>query len=1186
MRVPERGQAVAMRETLVADGDKHRGRMAEDSSMRAVEQLIAEAQEAALVQGSSLGGSPGDSQEFHRTVREQLIRVASRPLQGTTLAAFGPMLCEAMKIIGHDELCRPQSTAKRVGLFPIPLPGLTEFSTEREAFLHATIRALNHMNGVASRAETRGSLSSLQAEKRLRAVIQGSAALDEAIPTLDFPSLFSSKGVSYMGEEIQLARPLKWKSIAAGLPAEVGLQQVGKPPKVMVHPSDWFEMAQGLVQKGICEVVRASELYQVQHTPVLNGMFAIGKGEFQGNLETCRLIMNLKPVNQLCYQLVGDTATLPTATCLGQMTLDPEEQLVTSSEDIRCFFYLFQVPRPWIRFLGFGLAVPRELVPNEFGDEVGYLAAKVLPMGFVNSVSIAQHIHRLVVRRCLATLRPPLGGESELRRDRLFSSCPTLFRVYLDNFDQLQRVHKNLAQVIQGNTSPIVEHLREAYINTGLPRHPKKSVEQQLCAEVQGAWVDGEKGEVSAKPAKIAKYFTLAWEVIKAGRASQRELQVIGGGLVYLSMFRRPLLGGLNQIWRQIVALGDRGTSLRVSLPLPVLEELVRFLCLVPLAYMDLRLEVCAAVSASDASTTGGGVCVSRGLTPYGLAAQGALVRGHLPEEHDFTQILSVGLFDGISGLRVALDSLGVPVAGHVSIEQSPEARRVVESFFPDTIFVEDVVGVDLAMVKQWALRYPNVGLVLVGAGPPCQGVSGLNADRRGALKDYRSCLFQHVPQIVELCKLAFPWAQVHDLVENVASMDYQDCETMSSAFGKWPWFIEASGISLAHRPRLYWVSWELVAGPGARILPGTDGRLPLEGEVQLQADILPEDFLTPGCHLWPGKKLPTFTTARPSSAPMRRPAGLKDCQNHERERWQQHDHRFPPYQYKDVNCVHSNTDAPRPPNVAEREAILGFPLGYTKQCMPKSEHDKPHHKDCRLSLLGNSWSVPVVAWILSCLLSILGFMEVLTVQDIVDRLTSGKATNLQSLLLRPPMRGQRYQESLQHFFKYLENAQLQLPTQRDRMDPLVSDYLEYIWAEGEGRSLASNVLAGLQDFDPKLKGCLPGSWRLMKTWATNEVPCRAPPLTEPVLRAMVGWAVFHQEFNFGLSLLVGFHGLLRSGELLALQNWQIHMASPGKPAVLNLGLTKSGKRQGAAESVTLTDKQEYRDFVEKGSNQ
>ena len=139
-------------------------------------------------------------------------------------------------------------------------------------------------------------------------------------------------------------------------------------------------------------------------------------------------------------------------------------------------------------------------------------------------------------------------------------------------------------------------------------------------------------------------------------------------------------------------------------------------------------------------------------------------------------------------------------------------------------------------------------------------------------------------------------------------------------------------------------------------------------------------------------------------------------------------------------------------------------------------------------------------------------------------------------------------------------------------MDDLVADYLEFLWSEGEGRAVASNFLAALQDFDPKLKGALPGSWRLMKAWTTNEVPNRAPPLTEAILKAMCGWGFFNKEVSFSISLLVAFHGLLRTGELLAIQGHQIHMTSPSRPAVLSLGLTKSGKRQGAAESVALTD--------------
>ena len=59
---------------------------------------------------------------------------------------------------------------------------------------------------------------------------------------------------------------------------------------------------------------------------------------------------------------------------------------------------------------------------------------------------------------------------------------------------------------------------------------------------------------------------------------------------------------------------------------------------------------------------------------------------------------------------------------------------------------------------------------------------------------------------------------------------------------------------------------------------------------------------------------------------------------------------------------------------------------------------------------------------------------------------------------------------------------------------------------------------------------------------------------------------------EFGLSLRVAFFGLLRTGELLKIQAKDIYLTSPRGPAVVSLGLTKSGARQGAAESVTLFD--------------
>eukprot|EP00435_Cladocopium_sp_Y103_P048720 s474_g14.t1 len=367
---------------------------------------------------------------------------------------------------------------------------------------------------------------------------------------------------------------------------------------------------------------------------------------------------------------------------------------------------------------------------------------------------------------------------------------------------------------------------------------------------------------------------------------------------------------------------------------------------------MNLRAGFGEIVMASDASTTGGGVVASRSLTPYGMVASRAAVRGDLPEEHDFCQILSIGLFDGIAALRVALDCLEVPVVGHISVEKEQAAQRVVESAFADVIKVDDVQAVTQEMVRDWALRFPSVGLILIGAGPPCQGVSGLNYDRKGALKDQRSNLFTHVPRIAKLVKRCFPWAQVHTLAESVASMDFKDCQVMNEEFEDQPWYIDANGMALCHRPRLYWVSWELCEGPGVSMGYGSDGRLPIRGEIQLLAQKDSQDYLESGWHLHEGQVLPTFTTSRPSPTPLKRPAGLKTCQAHERARWQADMHRFPPYQYRDENCVTNRKGAPSPnssgkggvvwktPESVARTLMLCFPEG-SALCMwfQETEH-------------------------------------------------------------------------------------------------------------------------------------------------------------------------------------------------------------------------------------------------------
>ena len=109
-------------------------------------------------------------------------------------------------------------------------------------------------------------------------------------------------------------------------------------------------------------------------------------------------------------------------------------------------------------------------------------------------------------------------------------------------------------------------------------------------------------------------------------------------------------------------------------------------------------------------------------------------------------------------------------------------------------------------------------------------------------------------------------------------------------------------------------------------------------GEVELKAEVKAESFLESGWFVTEGFKLPTFTTSRPRDQPGFRPAGLDPCVPHERQRWEEDQFRFPPYQYRDHNLLWTKKGAVRRPNVQEREAMMCIPVGYTRPCLPKAD--------------------------------------------------------------------------------------------------------------------------------------------------------------------------------------------------------------------------------------------------------
>ena len=97
----------------------------------------------------------------------------------------------------------------------------------------------------------------------------------------------------------------------------------------------------------------------------------------------------------------------------------------------------------------------------------------------------------------------------------------------------------------------------------------------------------------------------------------------------------------------------------------------------------------------------------------------------------------------------------------------------------------------------------------------------------------------------------------------------------------------------------------------------------------------------------------------------------------------------FPSYQYRDCDMLWHSSQTPRVASVSERERAMGYPIGYTANCLPKGEvkSNTKHHEDVRMSLVGNAWNVAVIAFLLMQLLAPLELCMVCALDGLIATL-------------------------------------------------------------------------------------------------------------------------------------------------------------------------------------------------------
>ena len=135
-------------------------------------------------------------------------------------------------------------------------------------------------------------------------------------------------------------------------------------------------------------------------------------------------------------------------------------------------------------------------------------------------------------------------------------------------------------------------------------------------------------------------------------------------------------------------------------------------------------------VTVSDASPYGGGVCVARSLTDLGRATARAVGSTEVPASEE--SLIVVGVFDGIGGLRRALELIHVNPRCYLSLEIDRACVRVLSAAWPDVVQLGDARGVSTQKLLAIRQQHPRLreglfGSSCCGLGPPLsrQGQAG-----------------------------------------------------------------------------------------------------------------------------------------------------------------------------------------------------------------------------------------------------------------------------------------------------------------------------------------------------------------------------------------------------------------------------------------------------------------------------
>ncbi len=385
----------------------------------------------------------------------------------------------------------------------------------------------------------------------------------------------------------------------------------------MISESEEDIFVRQLLAKGMVVLIPDSELPRHPKTgELLKGGF-FGVPHREGRM---RLIFDRRPQNATEADLSDEWLHLPHGSQFSEMILKPGQGCRGCCEDLQSWFHQLRHETHWWRRQAVGRRLRGEAF-LEWGADAGtyYRACMCcVAMGDKNGCAYGQEAHEFILKA---------GGLMGIDTTLRFGE-PTPFGdfwegAYIDDRVHALKLPLERMHCVPGHASTCVhcerdggelrdveavEQMLSTYDRFEATRSEGKAIRYASRFTAWGTDVDGRRGRAEVSLDKRRQIARLGFAVVKRGYASKSVLQSLVGSLIHPLMHAKPFMCCFASVYKIIDSLTHEEGA---RIPAAVCDEILAGVLLLASSYSDLRSQVSCEISATDATPSRAGSCVS-----------------------------------------------------------------------------------------------------------------------------------------------------------------------------------------------------------------------------------------------------------------------------------------------------------------------------------------------------------------------------------------------------------------------------------------------------------------------------------------------------------------------------------------------------------------------------------------------